>query len=92
MAFEARGAGARGSLHQTAVFMKRFRTLPLSGPVAAKKSLASSGKSVASLRAILLHQRGVCAIVTTRRTQDAMDAGGITRRVMRLSDGEVVWS
>jgi hypothetical protein len=79
-------------VRNSTIFLKRFRMLRFAGSPAAKNSLASSGKSVVSLRAILLHRRGVCAIVTTRRTQDAMDAGGITRRVTRLADGEVVWS
>lgn len=36
--------------------------------------------------------RGRIAVVTKRGQRDAMDVGGISRRVMPSTDGEGVWS
>jgi len=69
-------------LLQSAIFTKRYKTLAGSRVSCRKKITCAVGQISGFPSSILLHQRGVCAIVTTRRTRDAMDAGGFTRRVM----------
>jgi hypothetical protein len=71
--------------------MKRLKTLCASGSAAAKKRLRRRANHWFSF-APSCSTGGAYALSSRHAKQDAMDAGGITRRVMRLSDGEVVWS